>query len=197
MPLNSDPLFEIRMRQTYLGAELINMFYYRENTAQPEIVLEELAEGFEAEVLTAVVTIQNNVLENVDIRVREMGGVTEFVMDTSGTNGDRPGSPSNSFSAWGFTLVRNTTDIRHGSKRFGGVSEDDVNGNSPDVDFVGLLGDVSDALAMNITLANGAVAIPMIYRRGSFNNGEWFGGNFGVARFTAITSQVSRKVRPD
>lgn len=197
MPIQTDPLFEIRMRQEFLGAACVNFFYFRHNTATTVINKEEFAIQFRTDVLNVVADIQSVDLENVDVRVREFGDPNEFVLVTSATPGTRAGNPLNSFSAWGFILVRNTIDIRNGSKRFAGIAEDDVTGNEPVVPFEGNLDDVAAALSENIEMPNSAVAIPVIYRRDSFDEGTWFGGNFGTARFTAITSQVSRKVRPE
>lgn len=196
MPTQTDELFELRLRADLLGASVINLFHYRRNPAQAEVILSELAAGFKLAVVDVMITAQNIALEHIDLRVRQFGEATEFVLDLTGVDGTRPGSATNSFTALGYTLLRNTIDIRNGSKRIGGVSENDVGGNELDMDFISIAQDVADALSTNITLDNTAVVIPMIYRRDSFVDGEWFGGNFGTAIFRSVTSQTSRKVEP-
>lgn len=193
MPVMTDRLFQLRTRQTHLGASLVNVYYYRHNPNSDEPVLSEIATIFTQAVFNTILTVQSGSAVGVDLRVREFGEVFEHIEDYSAKVGEIAGDAMNSFSAWSFILLRNTIDIRNGGKRFGGLAESSVAGNDATGAVLTDLQLVADNLASNLETVSGAVLIPVIYRAGSFLDGSWFGGNFGEAVFRGVTSQVSRR----
>lgn len=196
MPIFTEGLYEIRLRQTMLGQEVVNMFYYMQFETGDPIMLSQVGTTFKNDVYDTIRTIQAGSAEGLDLRVRRIGGVQEDVTSLLGEDGTRPGPTLNSFSAWGFKLDRTTIDTRNGSKRFAGISETDVEGNEPATLMETILDDVAAVLAINLSMANGAILEPVIFRRGSFTDPDWFGNKVDDAIFNAVTSQVSRKARP-
>lgn len=196
MPIFNDPLYEIRLRQTFLGQNIVNMFYYRDTNTGDIISLDQINATFLSDVVNEVVEIQHASVEGIDIRVRKVGGTNENVLPILLIDGIRPGEPLNSFSAYGFRLVRNNIDVRNGSKRFTGVSEDDVSGNTPGGIVESIAEEVALALESDLVLNSGATLAPVIFSRGSFEDPDWKGTNVVGAVFTGLTSQVSRKASP-
>jgi len=196
MPLMSQSLFQIRMRQTFLGQNIVNIFYFAEVDTGDVVLLAQVLTAFKADVYDTIITAQQNSVMGLDLRARRIGGVQEDTLSLLGDDGLRPGPALNSFSAWGFKLDRTTIDTRNGSKRFTGISETDVEGNEPASLMDTILDDVAAVLAINLAMANGAILEPVIFRQGSFVDPDWFGNFVSDAIFTAVTSQVSRKAKP-
>jgi len=195
MPTFTVKLYEIRLRQELFGQECINLFYYKDDETGPAIGLSSIAVAFNNDVLSVIQAIQNENVLGVDIRVRLMGGGVEEVQNIDTQTGDRPMDSTASFNAWGYILNRTNIDIRNGAKRFAGVSEDDADGNLPDGGIFGDLDAVAVVLQAILILTNSAELTPVIFRRGSFLDPEWFGSIIADAAFKKITSQVSRKFR--
>ena len=193
MPTFNDSIFEIRVRQDVLGQEGVNVYYYRDLDLGPSVGIAQIALQFNADVQRSVEGIQSDQVFGNDIRVRKLGGTVEETVDISTQFGERMGEPAASFTAWGFIYVRTTIDIRNGAKRIAGVAENDTNGNLPDAAFVPELDIVAAALGANLELSNGAELDPVIFRRGSFVDPDWFGGLISGVSFTRLTSQNSRK----
>lgn len=193
MPTFSSKLYEIRTRQTLFNQECINLYFYRDDETGPAIGLSAIAAQFNTDVLRVIEGIQNENVEGFDLRVRLLGGGVEHVDNITTQFGERMGAATTSFSAWGFILNRTNIDIRNGSKRFAGVSDDDASSNVPVVGMTDLLNDVADALKATLILTNTAELTPVIYRRESFIDGDWFGSVVADAAFRKVTSQVSRK----
>ena len=196
MPSFDVDIWEIRLRQTFLGQNVVNLFYYKDTDTGDIISLDQISAQFLTDVLNVIIEIQHTGVETVDIRTRKVGGTNEHVLDGLGSDGTRPGEPLNSFSAYGFRLNRTNIDVRNGSKRFAGVSEDDVSGNGVDAILESLAEDVAQALQDDLELNSGAILTPVIYRRESFDMGTWVGTNVSGSVFTGLTSQVSRKASP-
>lgn len=193
MPIQTTRLFEIRMRQTFLDQTLVNIFYYRDLETDPIVPLSDILAEFETAVYNEIEDVQSIACIGIDLRARQVGGETERTNDISGRNGNQIGELSTSFTAWGFILNRTTIDMRNGSKRFGGLTTADYEGNSPDGNMITPLAQVAFALHQDLQLFGGGSIRPVIYRRGSFEDPNWFGSELAGAAFTTVTSQVSRK----
>jgi hypothetical protein len=155
--------------------------------------LSQIAISFNADLLSLIEGVQSVEVSGVDIRVRLFGGGVEEVQNIDTQAGDQTGECTPSFNAWGFILNRTNIDIRNGSKRFAGISETDVVGNGPATPIITALDNVAIGLQATLILANGAELSPVIYRRESFLDGDWFGSVVADAAFRKVTSQVSRK----
>lgn len=193
MPTFSTELFEIRVRQEYLDQEIINLYYYTEETAGSAIAPQDVCTVFNDDVQRLVEDIQQQNVNGIDIRCRKFGGLSETIVDISLQSGNRLGEPIASFNAWGYILNRTTIDVRNGSKRYAGISEDDAEGNTPATGVLQALSDLADALSQALDTGGGDAVVPVVYRRESFIDPDWFGTKVASAQFTAITSQVSRK----
>lgn len=197
MPIMTQDLYEIKMRQTLLGQEMINLFYYADEDTGDPITIDQVGVTFRNDVYDEIRKAQVTTVLGVDITTRKVGGINENILDVLGSDGERPGPTLNSFSAWGFKLNRQNIDTRNGSKRFGGLSETDVEGNTPATLMETILDDVAASLAISLILNSGAILRPAIFRRGSFIDDTWFGTLVSNAIFRAVTSQVSRKARAE
>lgn len=197
VPSFTDDLYEIRVRQTLLGQEVVNLFYYKDVDTGDPITLDNINFTFKADVYDEMRTAQVTNAEGLDIRTRLVGGMNESVLSILGEDGIRPGATLNSFSAWGFKMNRRNIDVRNGSKRVAGLSETDVEGNLPSTPMNSILDDVAAAFAISLVLASGAILEPFIFRRGSFELGTYIGTLVADVVFRAVTSQVSRKARPE
>lgn len=195
MPSFTDPLFEIRLRQSLFSQEVVNLFYYKDDETGPNVGLSQIAIAFNADVLSLIEVTQNENTLGVDIRVRKLGGTIEEVQNIDTQTGDRTGESLASFVAWGYILNRTNIDIRNGAKRFAGVSESDVDGNFPLASVLVDLDAVATALQETLILANEAELTPVIYRRDSFVDGTWFGSIVADSAFRKVSSQVSRKFK--
>lgn len=188
------PLYSITTRQSFLGALMINVYHYRESPNFEEFTLAELVDVFAADVLPFINAVQSSQVENLSIRAYSFDDDTEHERDISGTNGIRPGDPLNSFSAWGFKLIRNNLSTRNGSKRIGGIAESDVSGNLPEQAIEGELFELATALHADLEPGGDGKVSAFIYRRDSWVDGDWIGNGVNDAAFKRVTSQVSRKV---
>jgi len=195
VPTFSVKIYEIRLRQEIFGQECVNLFYYKDDETGPAVGLASIGTAFNLDVVSVIEEIQNNAVSGVDIRVRLLGGGVEDVQDISTQNGQRPLESQPSFAAWGFILNRTNIDIRNGSKRFAGVSEDDTTGNLPVASIEANLDLVAIALQQTLILTNSAELSPVIFRRESFTDPDWFGSVVADSSFRKITSQVSRKFK--
>ena len=193
MPTFTDPLFEIRLRQSLFEQEIVNIFYYKDDETGPNVGLSQIAIAFVADVLAVIEVMQSELLEGVDVRVRKLGGTVEEVQNIDTRTGERPGEALPSFNAWGYILNRTNIDIRNGAKRFAGVAEGDVDGNFPVSAIQVDLDNIAIALQATLILANDAELTPVIYRRDTFEDPSWFGSIVADSAFTKVTTQVSRK----
>ena len=193
MPMFSEPLFEFRVRQTQDGQAVVNLFYYRHDDSTPGVNNPELLIDFTREVHDEMLTVQNEGVLGVDVRLRKVGGANEFIFDSSLQTGLRVGPVTPSFNAWGYKFNRATIDIRNGSKRVAGVSEADTLGNLANPAVLAILEDLALVFAAPIVGTNSSVVLPVIFRRGSFVDPDWFGADIASAAFRSVSSQVSRK----
>ena len=195
MPDFTVKVYQIRLRQTMLGQNIVNIFYYKDDETGPAVGLSAVTTAFNDLVLPAVFDIQSFEVEGVDLRTRLLGGGVEDVISLAGQFGARVGDAQPSFNAYGFKLIRTNINIRNGSKRFAGVAEADTDGNNPTPEMDGILADVATALAETLILTNSAELTPVIFRQDSFIDPDWFGSIVAGASFQKLTSQVSRKFK--
>ncbi len=196
MPTFDDALFSITQRQTFLGQNIVNVFYYAHVDGTPDITLALLVSEFFAEVALEIIKIQAEGVEGVDLTGRREDGATEVVQDLTGVDGIRVGTEAPSFNAWGYIFNRSNIDVRNGGKRFAGVVEADTDGNGPAIGIVPDLDDLAVVLGAILTMSNGSEARPVIFRRGSLVDGSWIGTTVASAAFRSLTSQTTRKATP-
>lgn len=150
-------IFRLTDFQVYGGQEALNVYYYRlEDAPAAGNPLAGLAAAFIGIVLPKILDIQSASVDHTFVRVENLGGV-EIYEETVGESGNPSlGTASNlpSFVALTFQLVRSNRNTRHGSKRFVGVTDSQVNGNA----YTGSSGDITALQdALKLTLNPGAV----------------------------------------
>jgi len=193
MPTFSVDLYQIIHQQVFLNQEVLNVFYYKDLETGPSVGLTSILSAFNTDVSIAMNQIQSDDVTGVSITTQKVGGVNEETLDISSQAGTRPGDPRASYAAWGYILNRSTIDVRNGAKRVVGVSETDAQGNNPVLAFEVDLASFALVLEANLVLSNSAELAPVIFRRGSFVDPDWFGSNVASSQFVRLTTQNSRK----
>lgn len=162
-------LLQIIDNQTYLGEDLMNVYYYRwfSTPTLDNSAYIPLLEDFQAEVINEVVKVQNEYVTHTTTSIRNLSNNLDYAERTSATIGTLDVDPANtlpSYMTLGFQLIRDSLATRNGYKRFSGMIESQVEGN----DYVASLtpiGDVIGGLQENLTVGLVQVAAPVIVKR--------------------------------
>lgn len=193
MALND--LYRLIDRQTLLGQEVLNVYYYKQSTAAGSSIM--LMEAFFADVVAPMLPLQSNALTHTRIDVENLTGVVDYVEQVLlGNNiGTNTGEALPPFVCYGIRWNRASRLSRHGYKRIAGVTETTQNGG-------GLVSTFDDEMATLVTAMQTPVTedtgpsgyTPVIVRKtGSAPNYTYDDFEVGSCQFTGITSQVSRK----
>lgn len=131
MPQNGDVL-QVKDIQQFAGieGEIMNVYYYRCGSLDDAFFLSEVAEIFSTNfadvVLSLVTPLQSNQVSHVRL---EVNNLMDYATDFFSYSYDTPilGVTLDGYSAaneaLSVQLVRTNRTTRHGSKRFGGISE--------------------------------------------------------------------------
>ena len=163
MALND--IYQLVDRQTFLGVECLNVWYFQHTNALGDAT--DLWRAYRDELLPEIVTIQHVSVEHVGLSVNNLGNVADFNESdfAAPITGTRAGAPQPSFVSWSFKLVRQTKAMRNGRKAFVGVVEEDTANNGPN----GAMQTILEVLALNlsqqITGPAGGTFEPVLYRR--------------------------------
>lgn len=162
-------LLQVTDFQTYLGEQVLNVYYYRWSSA-PTVdnsAYMPLLDDFIAEVINPVRDLQSAALAHDRVQVKNLSNGLDFAERPVGLNGLLTSTPSAiepSYVSLGFQLVRDSLVTRNGYKRFAGVVDEQVQGNA----FSGDLTDVADvvnALKKSLSVGLIEVAFPVIVKR--------------------------------
>lgn len=128
--LGADDLWEVRVKQTYLGQKISNVFWYRGDPA-----LNGTAAGVAADFDTACTALWraavNASLIFNSIEVINHNDVADFhERSLSDVVGTFAGDPEPSFLALRVRMVRETRETRNGDKRYAGLVEGGLSGNT-------------------------------------------------------------------
>lgn len=150
LPVVVGDLFELVDVQHQDGQEVLNVYFYELGdifvTTTPTNA-QVLAEQFIAQKLDAIRTIQTNALSHDEIRVRNLYNHADSYTAAISLPGFDDGDADSNFDAIGFVLQGETTAVRKGSKRIGGLL--DTYNTSGVIDAVGspaLLTAAADAM---------------------------------------------------
>lgn len=202
MAISVGDILQITVVQTYLSQVMNNIFYYEVESVTGTPTYVEVVGGFALDVLNSMNAIQSSAVANSRVIIKNLtNGLDIFEVPNTAT-GDRAGSGNPSFTSWGFRLIRSTGLTRHGSKRVGGVLEEDVSGNSPAAGIVSALSEFAGFCASPIAVdgAAGDTTInPVIV--GRFPTGDPNAGELDLskinpisdAQFIRVTTQNTRK----
>lgn len=152
-------IWELTLRGTFLSQEVLNVFNYRETVAlggdaAPEDIGAWFWDTFSNEILNAISS--SVTFTQVDI-FQVTGGTGIGTYAITGGAGLAPGEPLPSSTAYGFRYNRASSDSRHGYKRFPGVVEGAVNGNTTVGSYLTSLNDTTDDLEADIFDASSVI----------------------------------------
>ena len=159
-------VYRLLVNQQYLGANVLNVFWYRNiGSGSDPVPADALIDTFATNVWGDVVAIQNlGVITNL-YEALNFNDTTDFGSLTSNAPGARPGEGLPSFNTWSYIMKRGATTIRNGRKAIAGVSEPDQSNGQPDAGITALLTAAGVAMAANLTGTDGSLWTPVIVRK--------------------------------
>jgi hypothetical protein len=202
MPLvETEKIFEIKDFQTYFGAPVLNVYYYRaiEGTAP---TAEGVANSFHLQKVQALIDIQNTGINHTNLEVTELTSVSNFVdYDINPTNGTVTGAILANFFAVSFRYLRTTRETRGGWKRICGMIEENSLGGgwttAYQTDCTAVAAELGDNMPVGILnlqpiiLSRRYTALPV---RELLPVSEWYYNPVaGVQFVNRTTTQNSRK----
>jgi hypothetical protein len=133
--LEVNDLIEIVDNQTYLGEAVLNIYYYRSQTANADgsEALESVSTAFTGAVIDDVTALQVGGLLHINRTIKNLSNGLDFFIDTDVIPGqiDAPvATYAPSYVSAGFMLLRSNLNTRNGYKRFSGLTEGNIEGNS-------------------------------------------------------------------
>jgi hypothetical protein len=191
-------LLQLVDNQTYLGQQILNVYYYRVTPALGITgnYLELLNDYWEDNVLPPICAIQNDGLSHVSREWRNLSNNVDLFTASNvipGTNAEPGTAQEPSFVSAGFILRRESLVTRNGYKRFAGLSENLISGNT----WVGgatLLNNIATALAGDLNIGIISSAEPVIVKRPIDPPvGVYQYSSIGSAAFRSIGTQNTRK----
>lgn len=133
MPLvgSNTSLFEIRDEQAWAGQVVLNRYYY---LVPPTVVFtpswSSVAAAFDDLILQNLVALQDNSLFHQQLVVTQINAIDNFgVYVPTNDQGLLVESQMPNYTSVGIQLTRSTRETRSGRKRFGGLTEEQVDGN--------------------------------------------------------------------
>lgn len=156
-------IFEVLLRQSYLGRSVINRWNYV-GSGTPATVSESFgltvafggipdpitSEFPEASIMFDLAQIQHTELKYVELQVKNLYDVTDFYTAVYAPSqaGIQGGTAMSPFNAYPLQSSRVRTDVRRGSKRFCGVSEQYAEtGGAIESSMIDLLDDLAEAMS--------------------------------------------------
>lgn len=207
MGIVADSNVEITMKMFYGNVEQYNVWQYRVATFTGVPSAANIAEGWWNHVKSTyralVTTGYGSVFQSVLIREMDSptGDYAEYAVPTAERAGTRTDTAANTyattFTAVGVRLSVGTRVTRPGQKRFGFITESDLNSNQIETAYLNLITSHMNVMAADMLLgspAAGVVLRPYVIRKdptGAVVTGQRVTG-FIVNPFA--TSQVSRKL---
>lgn len=161
-------LLRITDAQTYLGEEVLNIYYYRSVSITPigNEGYGTILDWFETEILEPVTQIQVSALVHNQLTIVNMTNGIDFLERAIDVPGEIAADESEclpSYVATGFRLIRESLVTRNGAKRYAGLSEQYTTGN--EVLWTGAAQtDIEDALAADVYLGAVLSAEPVIVK---------------------------------
>jgi len=191
-------LLQLIDNQNYLGQQVLNVYYYRVApiTGLADPYLEDLNEIWEAEVLPTILAIQTDYILHNSREWRNITNNTDLFVDSTVIPGGIPiavGLTTPSFTSAGFMLQRESLTTRNGYKRFAGLSDENIQGNT----LIGLATEtaaIEDALAQDLVGGVVTLAEPVIVKRPlTIPAVDYEFSRIGSASFRGLGTQNTRK----
>lgn len=132
MATQTGNVFELALIGSFLTNEVINAFQYRYTgaSATAQSSMESLCDAFVADTLPPLLAIQSTQMSYSGLRVRNLSNGLDIYETAIVASGLVAGDAAPSFVALGITYYRETAITRNGGKRFAGLTESVVSGNS-------------------------------------------------------------------
>lgn len=198
MAASNGDLIQMVDNQTYLGQQILNVYYYRitSPTGLADGYLADLNTYWETNVLPKITQIQNDELDHLSREWRNMTNGVDLFTDSTVVPGQNAVGTTKlvpSFVSAGFLLQRESLVTRNGYKRFAGLNEDDISGNT----WVGpsiYMTNLESALAGDLNIGLFSVAEPVIVKRPiQAPVASYVYSSIGSASFRGIGTQNTRK----
>ena len=184
--------------QSYLGQQVLNVYYYRwfSTPVADRSYLEGIADDWETKVLDPVLDLQNDGLSHVSREWRNISNNVDLFVNGEvkyGSNSSTETTRLPSYVSIGFLLQRDSLVSRNGYKRLAGLTDADVSGNkyvggAPSVAAV----EVAFAALLSFSLFD--VAAPIIVKRPIVPPVESYSYSSIIsARFRTVGTQNTRK----
>jgi len=198
MPAAAGDLIRITDKQTYLGQQVLNVYFYRVSDTTPLIgdYLQTFSDSFQDVVLADVVPLQLAALEHTSLYIENISNGVDILEDTTGfpISGDvETGSGMPPYVSYGFQLVRESRVTRNGYKRFAGVPETFTSNGVYDGNPT-LIAALEDALGSDFQAGIATYAAPVIPKRPiAVPVGTYEYADISSGLFKGIGTQNTRK----
>jgi len=193
MSVTSVGLYEVVLEQAFFGQVILNVFHYLSNTSDDD-VQELCATAFDEDVLLAVSNIQSTNIVYKTVRANNLTGVlADATVIPSISTGAIVGTVVADFVACAFRYNRVEKATRNGSKRFGGMTEEVLEGGGFTAAYDTTAIATAVVLGTDISTVGG-VFTPVILRKPDDGFGNWTYNTIqNVQYLDRVTTQNSRK----
>lgn len=161
----NDILFIKLFQTSAVGSPIIlNTFHYMHVAGDADACTTEMAATFLANVIPGIRAFQAPHITHTNLTVINLMNPLDYVEEGLSLSGlaDVTGDPLPDFVCWSFLLTRARRDIRNGHKRFAGVGEGQINGNSVRASDLALLNTGAALLKQDLP-ASDELFRPIIY----------------------------------
>ena len=169
MGVETDDLIRITDKQTYLGQEVLNVYYYRYVVGAPVLdeVYDTIAGWWSDFVLDPVRETQNQFVMHTTLKIENMTGgadIREYTINKPGTLTCTAAQCLPANMTVGYILHRNNRNTRNGYKRFSGLTDNLVVGDSYVRFDETAISNLEEALAKPINLGIVEAFFPVIVK---------------------------------
>lgn len=191
-------LIQLIDNQSYLGQQVLNVYYYRVTAtlglADP--YLADLDSYWGDNVLDPIIQVQADSLAHNSREWRNISNGVDLFVNSDVVNGANSVADTSllpSYVSLGFLLQRESLATRNGYKRIGGLTENFVEGNT----WTGSptsIANIETALAGDLNIGILAVAEPVIVKRPiEVPVGSYIYSSIGSCSFRGLGTQNTRK----
>jgi hypothetical protein len=192
-------LIQIVANQLYLDQRVMNVYYYRVTNALglADGYLPLFNTAFQAQVLTPVRAVQASLLNYTSLVYRNVSNgvdILEQPVSLAGTVATTAAQAMPSFVSMSWLLRRESLLTRNGFKRFAGINDGTVDGNTTTISST-ILNAVSAGLAADLMAGIAVLGEPVIVRHPitiPAGTGYVY-ASIGSAEFREVTTQNTRK----
>ena len=187
-----DDILKVTLSGQMNAMQTINRFYYQVKTAVTGVIT--LAELFRDEVLEPLTLVQANNVDYNYIDIENLNNIEEAARLPVVSQGVLVGETLPSYAALSIRLVTESKVIRDGGKRFAGLIEANVNGNTYLNGYIADVANFVPTLVMNLVDdVSDAVFVPVLYTTGNKRTEIPYATAITDAFINSPSTQSSRK----